>query len=323
MSSINLTPAIVVLLIFSIYLVYVFKSGITSVNGVEYNRNKLHLKRSNGNFNYKNLTVVIARYNESLDHLSWLSNYSHVIYSRSYISREENNLNIVLENKNVGKEAYIYLKFITENYDNLPEIIVFSQAKHDGLHWLHFTNKDFKESIIKISTNKYHFNHQNDGFAFLLPVCVPFDGGLLAHKKLHIILNQRTWESWAMEYYSMKKVFFQEYLKFEVEYPRFAPTGCFAVSKSTILRNSRKYYLSLLGLLSKEKDPKIGHWFERGWPEVFHSNCSAFDQYYCTFDVNELHVDGVGKYGCNSTVLGKETNYNFIKRDVTNNHIIA
>jgi hypothetical protein len=56
----------------------------------------------------------------------------------------------------------------------------------------------------------------------------------------------------------------------EVKFPiKFSPGGNFAVSRENIRLNSRDYYERMLGLVSSENDPEIGHGFERLWGEIF------------------------------------------------------
>ena len=46
------------------------------------------------------------------------------------------------------------------------------------------------------------------------------------------------------------------------------------------------YLLSYLLILTinSARDPFIGHFFERAWPEVFHSNCSSGPEYRCHYN---------------------------------------
>ena len=76
-------------------------------------------------------TLVIARYNEDL---SWLvdvpSQYNIIVYNKSQTPCDHpicRNIT-VKQLTNIGKEADTYCRYILDNYDALPETIVFSQG---------------------------------------------------------------------------------------------------------------------------------------------------------------------------------------------------
>ena len=78
--------------------------------------------------------VVIARHREGVSHLQWLRDYPHVIYNRGgdRAFKEEGYwlpLKHVHFERNVGRESFIYLSHIIDNYDRLANITVFSQVK--------------------------------------------------------------------------------------------------------------------------------------------------------------------------------------------------
>lgn len=69
-----------------------------------------------------NLTVVVCHFKEDL---SWLKKIKHkvVVYNKNpnEFHLYENNL------PNLGFDTIVYLKYIIDNYDNLPDYICFSQ----------------------------------------------------------------------------------------------------------------------------------------------------------------------------------------------------
>lgn len=70
--------------------------------------------------------LVIARYNENVDWLKY-SPIPHVVYNKG----EEDLPDWVVSKPipNIGFEEYAYLSYIVENYDNLPDRVIFSQAQ--------------------------------------------------------------------------------------------------------------------------------------------------------------------------------------------------
>lgn len=209
---------------------------------------------------------MIARYNEPIGHLDWLASVPHVIYNRGS-ELHDHRLNVVQHYENVGRESFLYLNYILHHYNNLSELTVFSQAVHRESEVYNFTNTHFKDTIQGLSNDSVRLHEQSDGFAYLLPVCYNFEFGV---------------KSWGFR----KDNFFRKLLHFEVTFPRFGPTGCFAVSRATIRRNSKDYYTQLIRSINTENNPRVGHFIERAWPEVFHSNCSASknesSNYYCS-----------------------------------------
>ena len=49
-------------------------------------------------------------------------------------------------------------------------------------------------------------------------------------------------------------------------------SGCFAVSRDTVLRRPREFYEALLAELAAHKNPEIGHYMERLWCAIFSGN---------------------------------------------------
>ncbi len=68
------------------------------------------------------MVVVICHFQESLE---WISKLSHpyVIYNKNPKNSQKYNNNI----PNFGYDAIAYLKYIIDNYDNLPDYVCFSQ----------------------------------------------------------------------------------------------------------------------------------------------------------------------------------------------------
>lgn len=230
-----------------------------------------------GNFSSSKVQVILARYSEQLDHLDWLTKYTHTIYNRGKDIEVPFKLNEVKVYTNFGKESFIYLDHIIEHYDNLAEIMVFSQASQD---FGNYSNANFQRDVEGLATGDIQFSIESDGFMFLLPYCftalveenrfVPWFNSLYgpyAHKLLvygydnilHAGVNQAVL--------------------------RFGPTGCFTVRREAVYRHSRAYYSDLRDRLSYALDPAIGHFFERSWSVVFSSSCAHHPvDYYCHYD---------------------------------------
>ncbi len=70
----------------------------------------------------KNLVVVICHFKENL---GWVSNLNHpyVIYNKNPNNAGKYHFDL----PNVGFDTIVYLKYIIDNYDNLPDYVCFSQ----------------------------------------------------------------------------------------------------------------------------------------------------------------------------------------------------
>ena len=67
---------------------------------------------------------IVARYNESIDWLNFAMD-KRVIFNKG----EKLNIPNEILVPNVGRESETYLRYIIENYDNLPDICVFLQGR--------------------------------------------------------------------------------------------------------------------------------------------------------------------------------------------------
>ena len=68
--------------------------------------------------------IVVARYNENIE---WLNNekLNCIFYNKGKQLNIDNE--VILPN--VGRESETYLHYIITNYDDLPDVVVFTQAR--------------------------------------------------------------------------------------------------------------------------------------------------------------------------------------------------
>ncbi len=178
--------------------------------------------------------LVISRYNESLDWLKQL-NINFTIYNKG---RDDINFNYI-NAPNQGREADTYIRYIIDNYDNLPEIIIFSQG---------YPFDHAPEFLQKIKTKAF------DGIEFLgnqyfccLPDGSPHDSGFNVND---IVLR--------LSLCKPRELFC------------FNTGAIFRVEKKLILRRRLDWWLLAHEVLLKENR---GSWiYERLWPVIFKSN---------------------------------------------------
>lgn len=191
--------------------------------------------------------VVIAHYK---DNLEWINNIDPLIKLYIY-STSNTKYNYYAINK--GHEANLYLKFIVDNYNNLPNKILFM---HDHLSsWHQDYNSDFICNNINWDLDNYFSVNKRDTYQEISTTS-PVHGRPYALLKLY-------WNS-----------IFGESLKMT---SKFCSYGCaqFVVSKQCILRYSREFYQNCLLWLNFAPDPlniqgnNPAHLFEWTWNYIF------------------------------------------------------
>lgn len=88
----------------------------------------LHNVSGTGNASEPRRTVVVAKYDEDV---GWLKCLPQNVDTVVYQSKDENSPRFV---ENVGNEASKYLSYIVENYNELPDSVMFMQAGRQDWH---------------------------------------------------------------------------------------------------------------------------------------------------------------------------------------------
>jgi hypothetical protein len=113
--------------------------------------------------------IVISKFNEPLDWLDILDRDNVIVYNKS----EETNPEYI-PLKNIGREADTFLYYIIQNYDNLPDYVIFLQG--DPFSHMQYTQYTLENSIIDILktcpsdvvTFNYECNQPNSVYPGLL-----------------------------------------------------------------------------------------------------------------------------------------------------------
>jgi hypothetical protein len=200
--------------------------------------------------------IIVARYNENIE---WLSSEHEncIIYNKGTKLNLDNE--IMLEN--VGRESDTYLNYIISNYDNLPEVVVFTQARisdHKGCDDVKYLLIIKEQALLYSKSNNYKIH--ND-----IGANIHFDKEW----------NLRNGEYYLQDNYRNNKPitfinWFQNHIN--LNYPNpiiFYHNAIFAVRKEKILLNPLEYYKNLLLEVNHHSDPAEGHFFERSWYYIF------------------------------------------------------
>jgi hypothetical protein len=200
--------------------------------------------------------IIVARYNENID---WLNSE----FKNCIIYNKGNKLNIDNEIMldNVGRESDTYLNYIITNYNNLPDIIVFTQAKisdHRG--------SDDVNYLINLKNNAIEYSKSQS-----YSTCYATNQNSWCDKDWNYKNGNYYLEN---NYKDNKPIIFIDwfirYIDNNYPNPIFIYTnGIFAIKKELILKRSLDYYKELINQINHHNDPAEGHFFERSWYYIF------------------------------------------------------
>ena len=188
--------------------------------------------------------IIISHYNENLD---WTKNliYPYTVISRNNIAKE------VAPNK--GNEASVYLEYIINNYQNLPDICIFIHGHRNA--WHHKENIDEKINCMDFSHNYYNINELN------LDYLKNHTKSLNALKSFIHIFNN-----------ILNKEIIVENIKYRA-------SAQFYVKRKNILNNSKEQYIKLYNFLMTTNIHSYwsGRFFEYLWHFIFTNNYEDID----------------------------------------------
>jgi len=215
------------------------------------------------------IKLVVSRYNESIDwfNSSPFNRFKIRCYNKGpkIIENQivDKNRIEVSELPNVGRCDHTYLHYIVENYDNLPNIIIFlpgSCLDDDKVKKTQFIIKktiQTKNTVFlgyklpDILNNIYDFN------------LTAYSCKNPENKKLNPEIELkpcpiRPFGAWYLHNFGNIKT---NFISFH---------GIFSIHKSHILSHPKEYYENLLTYLDTHSNPEAGHYFERAWAAIFY-----------------------------------------------------
>lgn len=191
------------------------------------------------------LKIVVARYHEKLE---WTKEYGdHIlVYNKGEDDVDEYN---PIKMENVGREGHTFYKHIYDNYDNLDDYTIFLQGKpHD-----HAPNV---YNVLRRLIKKAEADEIDYGFAFIsTKIFRTFRKGCPYNRKIPM-----------PDVYDA--LFIKEYGKFHESF-KFCAGAQIIVSKEKIRERPKEFYLKIVEMLGKHKNPKEGHCIERYHRLVF------------------------------------------------------
>lgn len=209
-----------------------------------------------------NPTLVISHYDESLE---WMNEYDFSNFDVKIYTKGGRQINIknhqVYHLPNVGRESHTYLKYIIDNYYNLPSVTIFVPAsfiKHPQRKMkFDLVMKNYTYAIVKgyygaihnCSHNVYNFEMKryDNGYDFRTTLMIP-----------SVISPYGKW--------------FQTYIHRDIStlYNNgISYNGIFAASLHGIQQNKIEKYIELFKQTQVGRDIEVGHYLERSYPSLF------------------------------------------------------
>jgi hypothetical protein len=201
--------------------------------------------------------IIVARYNEDIEWL-FTEKDNCIIYNKG----NPLDINLEIPLNNVGRESDTYLNYIINNYYNLPDIVVFTQANIED-----HREKNDVNYLLKLKDE-----------ALLYEKSVP--------TVVYNYINNPS-KAWGPHWNSRKSGFylknnyknntpqvFIDWFKKNINenYPnpiKIYGNALFAVKKELILNRPIEYYQKLILEVNHHINPSEGHFFERSWYYIF------------------------------------------------------
>lgn len=190
------------------------------------------------------MKYIISRYNHDL---SWLKEYSDdfVIYDRS-----ETPLPGSIVVPNIGSDIYDKFTYIIDNYDNLPDVAVYTKA-----------------NIFKyISKEEFDLIKDNKTFTPILTQHHKEKEGVCFYQDGIYYEIGNFWYLGAHPPKSMETAYELARLLgiYDMEYIPFAPGAGYILTKEDIRKHSKEFYVKLRSYLDWDRYPGEAQIMERG-----------------------------------------------------------
>lgn len=239
--------------------------------------------------------LSIARYNENID---WLQDLQNTIQNIDIYIMNKGNNNIphqlqtnITSLPNIGKDQHSHLTYIINNYDNLPDIVIFTQANIE----------DHKDVFYSQPYPKIHIINQSPPYSQTLS---PTE--IINHMITQVQLNGHTWNERFYLHPDGKPctlptlkvtsthpeeedstMSFGEWFEKNVQTPFpqnnqvfWFKNSIFGVQKHYILSKPKSYYKMLLNQIHSN-NAEILHYIERSWFYILN-----LDKYHMPFTFN-------------------------------------
>lgn len=224
--------------------------------------------------------IIVARYQEDI---SWLT----PIMADCVIINKGEPLNIPNEVlvENVGRESHSYLKYIIDNYDNLPDIAIFTQANiedHRGSNSIPYLFDLGKQAHIygkslpitrheSIYYSKIDYEAYSNSNVWNFKISRKYDSAFDPAWNFSKKTNKWYLENNYLNNAPMKFIdWFTKHIRNDYPNPIYIYNhAIFAVQRNNILNHPKTYYEELSKQVDHHINSTEGHFFERSWFYIF------------------------------------------------------
>ena len=246
------------------------------------------------------ITVIVSRYNENTDWLNIIIDNT-IIEKIIIFNKGKNDLNLNHEkmtvqiHENKGREGGTYLDYIIDNYDNLPENLIFTQAdpfEHNETFLDFFTDENIplyiNKKIVsltkqwKITKNippqhfvKYNNSYNIENLELIKYFIRDYDQQIIGHSSFRDKGISENYDNFMRGYPKERNI--MKYMCQLIDIPipkKIIPifwSACFFVKSKQIKRHPKDVYIKLKEFLY-ESDPQgsiQGYLIERFWYYLF------------------------------------------------------
>ena len=217
-----------------------------------------------------NTEIVISRYNESLE---WLkeepfNKYPIICYNAGPNDNFYKPINMkVVKIENIGKEAYVYLYHIIQNYEKLENITIFLPGSSNSSHKINIVKNQVyeveKHNNTVFLSSKYK-DVRDDLYDFKLDSwCSTSEENSKENTECKLNLaSERPYGKWYDKMFGDIKTQHVNYL------------GILAIKRQHIIQNPIEHYIRLINELKYPND-EVAHYFERSWDAIFYPMIDA------------------------------------------------
>jgi hypothetical protein len=226
------------------------------------------IRSSAANKKKSGIEIVISRYNESLNWANLYPFKKHRIVC--YNKGSNDNFNLTNENvdiihlKNVGKCDHTYLYHIVENYDNLPDVIVFLPGSTHMNYKIGKAKRILQEldkRLQSVFICTYYNDVKKDLYNFKL------DSHKTSNRENYTENPDIRMEKSKIRPYGK---WFESKFGDDLVIHHVSFWGIMAVSREHILQRPKSFYQDLLSEVDSSVSPEVGHYLERSWEAVFY-----------------------------------------------------
>jgi hypothetical protein len=204
-------------------------------------------------------TIVVAKYLENID---WISKYdiisNTIIYDKSGEADLDSSYNII-PIKNFGRESHSYLYHIINNYDNLSDVLIFTQGDPEPHTDLDLWVEDMYQAFLTGYFNRWEFGSCNGHTGYYF--------NIHSYGGVPMELIDMTFGEW-----------FSKVMGEDFPCPIIWKPGAsgIVVSSDLIKTRPKEFYQMLYNRLDDKCNPAEGHFFERSWHYIF--NCHKYSK---------------------------------------------